>query len=615
MYRGGFTGRVLRIDLTNLTYQEEKLDPKIARQYMGGAGLGIKYLYDELEPGIDPLGPSNKLIFTLGPLTGTSSPCASRMSVTTKSPLSNTVGVALTGGKFPAELKRAGYDAVIVEGRAESPTYVYIHDGKVDFKSAAKLWGTNTFDCQDYIRAELHNPSIKVACIGPAGEKLVRYACIINERRAAGRKGVGAVMGSKNLKAIAVKGDKVRTTLADPEKFKEVQAVYVKHLKDSPYIASFGKTGTSTVLDATSAIGICSAKNYSETGAFQAAEFLGAEANAKFDLRKEHCEGCPVGCSQVRMVREGQYAGSLAEGPEFETLYSLGTTLGNTNLPSVIAGDRVCDELGLDSLSVGVTIGFAMEMFEKGVINLEDTGGMELKFGKHEVILPMLRMIAYREGFGDILAEGVKRVSEKYGKGSEKYAMHIKGLEFPAYDIRGAKAHGLGYATSYTGADHSRGYAFQEIFAIPVPYAVDRFAVKGKGKLTMWNQDVRTVTCDCAPMCAFILDMAVPDIALENTAGLVGGATGWDITPEEVYQIGERVINTARLFNIREGFTRADDTFPERIMTEPIPDGPSKGELISQSDLDLMLDEYYEARGWTKEGVPTKEKLKELDIV
>ena len=329
----------------------------------------------------------------------------------------------------------------------------------------------------------------------------------------------------------------------------------------------------------------------------------------------EACYNCPVGCSQIKLAKTGSYAGILTEGPEFETMFSFGGATGVENFDAVIAADRLADELGLDTISSGVTIAFAMELYEKGILSKEDTGGLELNFGNDEAMLAIIQQMAYREGIGDLLADGTKAAAEKIGKGSEKYAMHVKGLELPAYDVRGAKAHGLGYATSFTGADHCRGYAFQEIFGTPVPREVDRFAVEGKGELTKWNQDIRTATTDAPTMCAFLLDMAVVDIATENTAALMEAVTGLKLTPEEVMQVGERINNLARAFNVREGFTRADDTLPERLLTEPLKAGASKGHFISKEELAQMLDEYYAARGWdVKTGAPTSEKLSELGL-
>ena len=615
MYTGGYAGKILRINLTDKTSKEEKLPLEIATNFIGGAGLGIKYLFDEVKPGTDALGPENKLIFAPGPFTGTSIPCASRMAVTGKSPLTGAVGVALTGGYFPAELKFAGWDAIIIEGKAEKPTWISVKDGAVRFHDAAGIWGTMTFDCQQMIKDNLKDQNTRVICIGPAGERLSKIACIINERRAVGRKGLGAVMGSKNLKAIAVRGTGTVQITSD-EKYKTARSEMLKAMKESPVLYSaFSPAGTPMVVDLTGAMGILSAKNWTATGEFVPVEELGLDAQNSRKIGKEHCYDCPVGCSQMKLAKTGPYAGILTEGPEFETIYSFGTETGVANLDAVIAADRLADELGLDSMSAGVTIGFAMELFEKGILTPADTGGLELKFGNDQAMIALLRMMAYREGIGDILTDGTKAAAKKIGKGSEKYAMNIKGLELPAYDVRGAKAHGLNYATAYTGADHNKGYAFQEIFGIPVPWEVDRFAIEGKGKLTRWNQDVRCVTCDCATMCAFILDTALPATSTQNTAALMEAVTGLIFTPDEVQKVGERVNNLAKAFNIREGFTRADDTFPERLMTEPLKDGASKGQMISKDDLKKMLDEYYTDRGWNPEtGVPTRAKLTDLGL-
>lgn len=615
MLKGGYTGRVLRINLTAQTFCLEEVTEKLAEDFIGGAGFGIYYLFKEVPANADPLGEANKLIFAPGPLTGSQAPCASRVAVTAKSPLTGAVGMALTGGHFPAELKFAGYDVMIIEGKAEKPTWLFIGDGSVSFRSAARLWGTTTSDCQQLIKEDLRDGNVRVACIGPAGERLSRMACIINERRAAGRKGLGAVMGSKNLKAIAVKGSRKNIPVADEEAFKSALQFMRDQMKESPVLyPAFSPNGTPLVVDVTCGMGIFPTKNWSATGKWVPVDGLGTGVHASRILGKEACFTCPVGCSQLRLVREGKYAGALTEGPEYETVYSLGGTVGVDSVDAVIAADRLCDELGLDTISAGVTVGFAMELFERGIIDKRETDGLDLHFGNDEAMMILLHKMAFREGFGAILTDGCRVASQKIGRGSERYAMVVKGMELPAYDVRGAKAHGLNYATSYTGADHNRGYAFQEIFAIPVPEAVDRFAVEGKGKLTKWNQDVRSATCDCPTMCAFLLDMALPATAPENTANLVNAITGLDFTPEDVVTVGERLNNLARVYNKLAGFTRADDSLPERLMTEPLAEGNSKGGVISQAELDQMLDEYYEARGWTKDGVPTEEKLVNLGL-
>jgi len=614
MFKGGYTGKILRVDLSSLSAKEEKLPDALVKNYLGGAGFAIKYLYDELKPRTPALDKNNKLIFAVGPLTATGAPCASRMAVVAKSPLTGAVGMALSGGQFPSEMKMAGYDIIIIEGRAEKPIYIAIKDGKVQFRSAAKIAGMMTTDTQLFIKEELRDQNYRIACIGPAGERRVLMACIVNERRAAGRKGLGAVMGSKNLKAIAIRGTK-RPAIADAKAFKKARAAMLKNMKDSPVLyPQFSKAGTPMVVDPMTEMGIFSTKNWSATGQISMIKGLGKETQDTMIINRNPCNDCPVGCSQVKMVKTGPYAGYLSEGPEFETTYSLGSTVGVDYLPAVIAADRLCDEYGIDTISAGVSIGWAMELYEKGILTKKDTDGLDLKFGNHAAVIEMLRKITYQEGLGALLGQGTKKAAAKIGKGTSDYAMQIKGLEMPAYDIRGAKAHGLNYATSYTGADHNRGYAFQEIFDIPIPEKVDRNAIKGKGRLTKWNQDTRAVTCDCATMCAFLLDMAVPAVACQNTADLINAAAGTNFTSAEIEKIGERLNNIARLFNIAEGFTRKDDTFPKRILTESIKAGASKGQLISQKDLDEMLDEYYMERGWDKNGKPTPAKLKELGI-
>jgi aldehyde:ferredoxin oxidoreductase len=615
MYKGGYSGKILRINLTGLTSSEEPVSLELATGFMGGVGFAFKYLYDELKPGVSALGPENKLIFAVGPLNATGAPCANRMAVASKSPLTGTIACALSGGQFPNELKRAGYDMLIVEGKAEKPTYISINDGNVRFHSAAKFSGIQTTDTQLFIKDELKDQNYRVACIGPAGEKLVPFATINNERRAAGRKGMGAVMGSKNLKAIAIRGN-TKPAIANPDLFQQKRKVMLQAMKDSPMLyPTFSHTGTPVVVDVSTGLGILPITNWAGTGQTDMVPSIGVNAQKAFTIDRAFCDDCMVGCSQVKMVDKGPYAGFLSEGPEFETVYSLGSNLGIDYLPAIIAGDRLCDEYGIDTVSAGVVIGFAMELFEKGILTTQDTAGIDLKFGNHRAMIEMLRQIAYKEGLGALLSEGTQKAALILGKDTYKYSISVKGLELPGYDVRGAKAHGLNMATAYNGADHCRGYAWQEIFDIPIPEKVDRFAIRGKGKLTKWNQDVRCATTDCATLCGFILDMGVTGIACQNTADLLTAATGIEFSPENVQQIGERVNNIAKLFNIREGFTRAQDSLPYRLMHEPIKDGASAGQLISQADLDLMLDEYYSARGWDINGIPTPAKLQELGLV
>jgi aldehyde:ferredoxin oxidoreductase len=421
-------------------------------------------------------------------------------------------------------------------------------------------------------------------------------------------------MGSKNLKAIAIRGDG-ELAIADPATYKTARKRMLDAMKASPVLYSeFARYGTAGNVDNCTALGIFPANNFTATGTQIYPEKIGMDAMETRGAGKTACATCPVACSQLRLAQTAPYAGVLTEGPEYETLYSFGGTTGVDNPDAIITADRMSDEFGLDTISAGVAIGFAMELFELGILTLEDTGGLDLHFGNHQSMVKLLHMMGEREGLGDILCDGVKVAAQKIGKGSGYYAMHVKGLELPAYDPRGAKGHGLGYATSYTGADHNKGYAIQEIFGLPFPYPVDRFAAEGKGALTMWNQDARTAVGDCPTMCIFMVDTSVASFLFENTADLMRGTTGLDMSADDVQRVGERVNNVARAFNTMAGLTRLDDDLPERLKTEPIPEGPAKGQIFTQVELDLMLDEYYEARGWSPEGIPTRAKLEELRL-
>ncbi|MCL2336176.1 MAG: aldehyde ferredoxin oxidoreductase family protein [Firmicutes bacterium] len=611
-FKGGFFGKILRIDLTGKTSKVDVLDGDIYRNYVGGALLGTKLLYDELAPHTNPLGEENKLIYVLGPLTGTDTPCASRLCVATKSPLTGTVTTSFSGGFFPAELKKAGYDAVVISGKASEPVYILIKDDQVTINSAEKYWGLNTLDTQLYMKEDLRDKNIRISCIGPAGENLSAIAGIFNEARAAGRKGVGAVMGSKNLKAVAVKGTR-QVPIADNEAFRKAVGLMLKYFKESELAYPvFSKVGSSCALEATSALGLLPSNNWQSAEDVDWDALLGPNKMSEFNKTKNACYKCPISCSQVRLVKNGKYSGVSTEGPEYESLFSLGSLLGIKSAAFTIAADRLCDELGLDSISAGATTAFAMELYERGIFT--GTDGLELKFGQEEEALRFLRMLAHREGFAAIFADGTKKAAEKIGGNAHQYTLEVKGLELPAYDIRGYKAHGLNFATSYTGADHNKGYSIQEVFGIPVPYAVERLETKGKGKLTKFNQDFAALY-DIVTLCEFPAVIAIPSVLQQVIADIMSAVTGIAYTEKDMWLLGERLNNLCKLFNLREGFARKDDSLPERIKNDPLKYGLSKGEVISQADLDLMLDEYYECRGWDKNGVPGAEKLKELGLM
>lgn len=609
--QGGMFGKMLKIDLTNQTVKIETLEDDFLKKYIGGALLGAKILYDTTAPHIDPLSEENQLIYASGPLTATDTPCASRLCISTKSPATGTVTASLSGGFFPVELKKAGYDVVVISGKAAQPTYILIKDDKVTLHNATKYWGLNTFDTQVYIKEDLHDQNIRISCIGPAGENLSLMAGIFNEARAAGRKGVGAVMGSKNLKAIAVRGTN-EVPIAHPVEFKAGIREMLENFKNSELAYPvFGKVGSSCALEATSALGVFPSHNWQNLEDVDWDANLGPKKLIEYNQTRNGCYKCPISCSQVRAIRHGKYAGISSEGPEYETLFSLGSLLGIKSAEFTITADRLCDELGLDTISAGATIAYVMELYEKGIFT--DTEGLCLKFGNEEAALQLLRMLAHREGFAAIFADGTKRAAEKIGKDAKKYTLEVKGLELPAYDVRGLKAHGLNFATCYTGADHNKGYAFQEVFGIPIPHAVERLDIEGKGKLTKFNQDFAALF-DIVTYCEFPSEIAITHIFQRLMADLLSAATGFTYTEQDMWLAGERLNNLCRLYNIREGFGRKDDTLPERIKNEPIKFGLSKGHRLSQEDLDYMLDEYYLCRGWDQDGIPKQEKLIELGL-
>ena len=431
MYSGGYTGWMLWVDLSHREFEIKPTAPDLAQRFLGGAGFGVKLLYDLLSPGVDPLGPDNVLVFAPGPLTGTVAPCSSRLTVTSRSPLTGAVGMSTSGGYFPAMMKKAGFDAIVVQGLAERPTYLLVKDGNVSFRSAEGLWGTGTSDCQSFLREELKDSNLHAIVIGPAGEARSLLSCMINERRAAGRKGRGSVMGAKRLKAIVVSGEK-DLSIADPERFTKSRRELLERFKSSPSLyPELGKYGTSTVVDTACELGIFPARNYRDTGLFTPIDEIGYERQADDILRRNPCYNCPVACSQVRLAKEGDYPGALTEGPDYESSWSFGGATGVTDLSSLYMADRLCDEYGLDTMSTGAVIGFAMELYEQGLLSRDETDNLELRFGNHKAMVELIHSIAHRRGFGEVLADGVVAASQRIGRGSEKYALHVKGLELP----------------------------------------------------------------------------------------------------------------------------------------------------------------------------------------
>ncbi len=605
---GGYQNKILRVDLTNRKITEEPLNETLIHDYIGGRGFGVKLLYDELKPGTDPLGEENEMIFTAGPLAGTNAQSVSRYKVFFKSPLTGGYFKTSSGGNWGAELKFAGLDMIIVKGIADKPVFLWVHDGKYEIRDAEYLWGLDCDDTHTLIREELGDNNVKISCIGPSGERGVKYAGIFSDRRACGRGGGGAVMGAKNLKAIALRG-RGKVELANKEAYAAAVKEQVAGYQANPQFSTFSQNGT-WIAEAINALGMYPTKNFRE-GVVPEWEKLESSEYLKLQVRKTRCYSCMVHCGSIAKIASGRYAGAWTEGPEYETIWAFSGPVKHSDIGLTIAADKLCDDLGLDTISTGSTIGFAYELYDKGIITKADTDGLELVYGNSEPVLAMIRKIAYREGIGDILAEGTREAGRRIGKGAEDCGIQVKGLELPAYDPRGAKSHGLNLLTANIGADHNSGYAPQEVFGVPIPWEVDRLAPGGKGKLTKWNQD-STAFLETGILCSFMPSMGM--LSEDVYGRLLLGATGIKDfeDPAYLWKIGEKITNLERMFNVREGFGRKDDSFPKRLKEESVPEGPSAGSVFEE---DQMLDEYYAERGWDiKTGIPTKAKLDELDL-
>ncbi len=605
----GYTGNILRVNLSNKRVSVEPLREEVAKAFIGGRGMGAKYLFDEVPAGIDPLGEQNKLLFLTGPLCSTLSQASSRWMVVTKSPLTGTIVRSTGGADFGHEMKSAGFDMMIIEGKAEKPVTLCIRDSAVEFRDAAHLWGKkiDTERIQEMIRAETGDDNFQVACIGPSGENGTLFASILNARRSASRGGVGAVMGSKNLKAIAVRGTGT-VAVADKEKLNEVTKQIVSEATKTHMYESFSHLGTPGVTALLHEMGMHPARNF-QLG--QANDFSGLTPDKleEIFLKDEGCFRCFIHCGSVFRVKEGLYKGGPVVAPEYETMWSFGVHIGNTDLGFIVAANKICDDYGVDTISAGSVIAFAMELYEKGILSRHDLDGIDLTWGNHQEAYRLLLKIVTRDGIGSILALGTRRAAEAIGRGAEKYAMQIKGLEIPAYELRGAKAHGLNIVTSNIGASHMTGYCPHELFGLPEP--VDRFSVAGKGSLIKSIQDI-TATYDSLIVCGFpaTFGWLVPP----TYAVLLGAATGVSEFSDVGYliQSGERIYNIERAFNTREGFDRKDDYAPERFIKEPVTNGPSQGQIFEN---DILLDDYYQARGWdVRTGIPLKQKLDELGL-
>lgn len=610
----GWTGTVLRINLTERTVTKEPLNEQWAREYVGGRGLGARYLTEEMDPTVDALSPDNKLLFVTGPLTGTSASCGSRYMVVTKGPLTNAITTSNSGGYWGPELKFAGYDMVILEGRASSPCYLWVYNETVEIREADHLWGRTVWETEERLRAELGVPDTIIASIGPAGENLVRFACIMNDlHRAAGRSGVGAVMGSKNLKAIAVRGTG-GVTLADPPAFMKGMWEMKEKLRESP-VTSQGLPmyGTEVLVNVINEHGALPTRNHQQS-VFEEAEDISGETLTETRLvANKACFSCAIACGRVSTLpgeASSKYEVSTSprnwniagEGPEYEAAWAMGSECGIGDLDALIKANWLCNDLGMDSISFGATVAAAMEMYEKKVVSLEQTE-IPLSFGSSEALLSLAERIAYRRGFGAELAEGSKRMTEKFGR--PEFFMGVRGQEFAAYEARAIQGMGLGYATSNRGACHLKAYTVAaEILGLP--RQMDPNETEGKAELTKLFQDA-TSTVDATGLCQFLTF----GVGLEEMLPQLVAATGVNFSLEETLTIGERIWNLERHWNERAGVGSGADTLPKRILEEPLPSGPAKGKV---NRLGEMLPEYYQLRGWDTDGRLTPEKLKELGL-
>jgi aldehyde:ferredoxin oxidoreductase len=607
----GYNGRILRVNLSKRSTTTETIDESFCRRYIGGAGFVTYYLWKELKPGVDALAPDNKLVFALGPVSGLNLSGAARHCIGAKSPLTGGIAKSEVGGYWAAELKRAGFDAIIVEGKAETPVYLWVQDGEASIRDASHLWGKETKETEAAVRAELGDDRIQLAQIGPAGENMVRYACIMNGLHdAAGRGGLGAVMGSKNLKAIAVRGHRL-PKIADRERLKEIRQ---QVLAQTYGVSEFG-TGADD-MEWLESIGNLPVRNFRD-GLFPEIKQTHAGVMKKtIWVGMEGCFACHVRCKKVVQFDEPYRVDAAYGGPEYETQAALGANCGVGNLKAIVKANERCSAYSLDTISTGGVIAFAMECFERGLLSTSDTDGIELRFGNHEAMLKIIELIARRQGIGNLLAEGTARMAKKIGHGSEEFAIQVKGLEAGLHEPRLSAAFGLGYMVGPQGADHVLNLLdFLFLWGPPAvllhhlgtiePPPLDDIGPRKVAFLRLVQ--LKKLVDDCSVVCGFL------EYSLDKQAELVKVATGWETGAMELIRVAERVLTMMRLFNIREGFTAADDVLPERFF-HPKTDGALADKSLDRAKFEKAKSYYYTLMGWDAKGVPLPEKVEELGI-
>ncbi|HCY87698.1 MAG TPA: aldehyde ferredoxin oxidoreductase [Desulfobacteraceae bacterium] len=603
-----YTHTLLMIDLSRTAVETIPVPAPYVREFIGGKGVGAKLLHDRLPPGTDPLSPENMLMFMTGPLTATMAP-AMRGCVVTKSPLTHTFLDSYFGGSFSPEIKYAGYDGIIITGRAERPVYIWIDDHRVEIRDAGHIWGKDALDSNEAIKRELSDDTIKIAGIGQAGENLVSFALICCEyNRQAGRGGAGAVMGSKNLKAVAVRGSNP-VGVSDPQRFTAACKKAFKELEASPDVEALRDAGTASAVEFANETGLLPHKNY-RNGTFDKASKLADKGQRKhLWMGSNACMGCPIRCSKIGAVRTGKFKGIVTDIVEYESAGLMGSNLDISDVRAVAHLVKLCDRFGMDSMSTGTVIGFAMEACERGI--LPSPKDVDLKFGNVAAAEHLIRAIAQRkEGLGALLAKGVRRAAEEIGNAAEDFAMHTKGLESPAWGPRGVSGMGLAYMTTDRGGCHQRGFPLAyELGGEWEDKKLDPLSTEHKAQLVASLQNHSAGT-DTLVKC----DFGSFGISTETYAEMLSAAVGREITARDILETGERIWSLTRMFNIAQGLDTSQDTLPKRFIKEPLPDGPAKGHRITKDDMATMLQEYYQVRGWDTKGIPTEETLARLNL-
>jgi aldehyde:ferredoxin oxidoreductase len=618
----GFTGKWLRVDLSTGGIRVESVGEEVYREYLGGRGLVAYVLFRELKPRVDPLSPENKLIFATSVITGVPVPGVNRVVVGAKSPLTGTYCESEAGGYFAPELKYAGFDVVVVEGASEKPVYLWIRDGRAELRDASHLWGKLTKDATEEIKRELGEPLARVACIGPAGEKLVKFANIMFDHRyAAGRGGLGAVMGSKKLKAVVVRATKRSVQFYNEKRLVELAKWFYENWRKQPGAVSRSTYGTAELVAPLNRDGTLPTLNF-RGGSFERADEISGEAlNKTILVNRSTCFACSIKCKPDVRAKHPYETDPAYGGPEYETIAAFGSLCGVSDLSVIAYANQVCNAYGVDTISAGVAVAFALELFEQGVISEKDTGGLKLRLGDPEALLRLLHMIVNREGFGDVLAEGVKKAAEIIGRGAEKYAVHVKGREVPMHEPRGKVGVGLAYALSPIGADHLQAphdptfeRVAEHLVALGITRPVNRLSLDYEKVRVVYYGMLWWSLLDCLGICKFTFTPHSAGVYTPNhLVEIVNAATGWQVSLWTLLKAGERALNLARAFNAREGFTSRDDTLPDRFFEE-MEFGARKGQRIDRAEFERATKLFYEIAGWDEEGRPKPAKLYELGL-